>query len=120
MEKTGHLAGLVYFKGLYKSLLLIFVVVSFELIIFLIGGVGEGGFPGDWVGDVCFEIVVVEGVPPWYEHVEGDVVGGAEVFPEGGEWLVFGLQVDRHLPNLFVSRYFRLEVEGWVICDGFL
>ena len=80
--------------------------VSFKLIVFPIGGVGEGGFPGDLVGDVCHEVLVVDWVPSWYEDIVGDVVGGAEVFPEGGEGLVFGLQVDRHLQHLFIGEYF--------------
>ena len=101
-------------------MLLILFVVSFELIIFLIGGVGEGGFSGDWVGDVCFEVVFVEGVSSWYEDVESDVVRGAEIFPEGGEWLVFGLQVDSHLEDLFIGECFEIEVESWVVRNCFL
>ena len=53
-------------------------------------------FLGDWVGDVCSEVVGVERIGSRdVDHVRR-VVCGAEVLPEGGKWLVFCLQVDWH------------------------
>jgi hypothetical protein len=64
IKKTVHLAELVFFFKVYKIFYFNLLFEGFELIVLLVGWVGEGGFPGDWVGDLCGEVVVVEGAIP--------------------------------------------------------
>ena len=52
------------------------------------------------------------------EHVRR-LVRGAEVLPEGGEWLVFGLQVDWHVLHFFFGKFLLFDFDIGVVLGSF-
>jgi hypothetical protein len=75
---------------LYKNLLVLNLLFDgFELILFLVGWIGEGGFPCDWVWDIFGEVISVKGAFSWYVDVVDNAVGGTQVFPECGKAFIF-------------------------------
>jgi hypothetical protein len=80
LDKTGHLVKLVFlFLFIY---LICFFFKGFELEVLLVRMAGDGGFPGDRVGDLLSEIIVAKGVVSWDVVHVGDIVCGAEELPE--------------------------------------